>query len=183
MERMTAIGAVVLVVVAIGAGQAIGDDRPPADIQGRSLGSSHRPAAAAVEEVGPGEERVDVTGVVDGDTFVVEDGRTVRLLGVASCPLETPAGRQARRTAESRLLGEFPQRVTLVPQPGVHHDEFGRLLRYVELDGHDFGEYMVQYDHTGIADPAANFVSNEYLGRLYAADLVYATAPPSGRNC
>lgn len=66
-------------------------------------------------------------------------------------------------------------------------DRWGRLLRYVQtVVGRgqigDYGLYMVRYDHTGVYQ-GDNDASDEYVQQLYAADLVYAENPPSGREC
>jgi hypothetical protein len=53
----------------------------------------------------------------------------------------------------------------------------------VKTGGADWGEWMVRHDHTGIYDPARNDASQAYLERLYANDLIYASRPPSGREC
>jgi len=127
-------------------------------------------------------EKVEVTEVVDGDTFKVADGRTIRVLGIDSCETGTQGGHEAKLAAEVALTGSR-KNVTLVQEPGVDKDKYGRHLRYVKVDGEDFGLDMVQWDHTGIYNPKYNDASKQYLDQLYALDTKYSSNPPSGREC
>jgi hypothetical protein len=107
----------------------------------------------------------------------------VRLLGIDSCEMDTYGGREAKAAAEAQLAGALGGSVTLTVQPGApDKDRYGRLLRYVSVGGVDLGQYLVQFDHTGVYQ-GENDASPEYLRRLYAADLVYASNPPAGRDC
>jgi endonuclease YncB( thermonuclease family) len=138
--------------------------------------------ASALPGAGPGE-RVTVADVIDGDTFELADGRRVRVLGIDSCELDTPGGREAREEALPLQGGD----VFLRTEPGVETDRDGRLLRYVQaiIGGGqigDYGLYMVRYDHTGVYQ-GDNDASGEYVQQLYGADLIYAASPPSGREC
>jgi endonuclease YncB( thermonuclease family) len=138
--------------------------------------------APALPGAGPGE-RVTVAEVIDGDTFELTDGRRVRVLGIDSCEMDTPGGREARQEALPLRGGD----VNLRTEPGVDTDRDGQLLRYVQavIGGgqiDDYGLYMVRYDHTGVHQ-GDNDASPEYVQRLYAADLIYAANPPSGREC
>jgi micrococcal nuclease len=129
----------------------------------------------------PAGENVQVKRVIDGDTFELADGRQVRVLGIDSCEMSTYGGKDAETDAESNLTSGLT--VTLIAQPGVDTDRFGRLLRYVTVNSKDFGLYMVKYDHTGVYQGKPNDAAPDYLQRLYGADLEYAANPPAGRNC
>lgn len=138
------------------------------------------PTYAAPVEPLPDGEKATVARVVDGDTFELADGRTVRVLGIDSCETDTPGGRDATAAAQLELANRS---VILTAEPGVDTDRYDRLLRYVSTSGlGDFGEHMVQYDHTGVYQ-GDNDASAEYLAKLYANDLVLAANPPSGREC
>jgi micrococcal nuclease len=93
---------------------------------------------------------VTVTRVLDGDTFdVIDDAGTVRvrILGIDAPEIShdrTPAecGGQAAATALTQLL--LGVTVTLTTDPvSDTMDQYGRLLRYVTLDGVDVGAQMI----------------------------------------
>lgn len=137
-------------------------------------GPSGSPEAAGPARAGDlvAARTVTVTSVTDGDTFDTADGQTVRVLGIDSCESSTPRGPEA--TAEARrLLAD--QVVTLVEEPGVDTDRFGRQLRYVQLPGGaDYGLTVVGAPHTGVYQ-GNNDAGPAYLDQLRAAD--------DGRNC
>jgi endonuclease YncB( thermonuclease family) len=143
-------------------------------------------AAAMPERPAAVDDRFDVNRVIDGDTFVITDGRSVRVIGIDSCENHgadaSPGGDDAKAQAES-LIAASGWKVDLTTQPGAPDvDRDGRLLRYVRLTSGDFGVQMVGYDHTGIYQ-GDNDASQTYLDQLYAHDLDYAANPPSGREC
>ena len=83
-----------------------------------------------------------VTRVIDGDTFVIESGDRVRMIGInapeASDILGPPSNRRLKE------LIEFKQVQLLTDDITSDRDRYGRLLRYVELDGEDINLRMVQ---------------------------------------
>lgn len=139
------------------------------------------PIAAAPAFAG---EPVTVTDVVDGDTFKTSDGRTIRVLGIDSCEAGTYGGDLATSDARLKLTSTYDGPVTLTSQVGVDTDQSGRQLRYVQFGSNheDFGEYMVQNDHTGVYQ-GRNDASADYVARLYSLDTKYSASPPSGREC
>jgi micrococcal nuclease len=114
-----------------------------------------------------------VTRVIDGDTFVVDGGTEVRVLGIDSCEAPTAGGRRATRAAEDAILG---QAVRLTTEPGVDLDRYGRELRYVSYAGGDFAEMMVRADHTAIYTKGRNDASAAVQARLRSLD-------GNGRTC
>lgn len=110
-------------------------------------GSSESPGPGRVVEL-VAARTVTVTSVTDGDTFDTSDGQTVRVLGIDSCESSTPRGPEATAEARRLLTGQV---VTLVEEPGVDTDRFGRQLRYVQLPaGGDYGLTIVGAPHTGV---------------------------------
>lgn len=126
---------------------------------------------------GPGvlDRTVAVEKVVDGDSFVIEGGTTVRVLAADSCEGRTDAGPRGRADAATVLDGAT---VTLRREPTGRNDadRDGRLLRYVEVPGvGDLGEFMIKKPHTGVYT-GFNDASADYLARLRDLDT-------DGRRC
>ena len=83
-----------------------------------------------------------VTYVVDGDTFWVRpaDGGkpvSVRVDGIDAPEICQPGGGISRDALKRRTLG---QRIAVF---GRRHDDYGRLLARLELNGDDLGQWMV----------------------------------------
>jgi len=123
---LTAIAALAVVVaVVMGFSGAAGEDTV-AD-----------PAATTASSPQP----VDVLGITDGDTIDTTAGK-VRLIGI-----DTPERGAWGYADAGAELGAFLSAgpVTLVAVPGHDDtDRYGRLLRYVRVDGRDAGEHMLQ---------------------------------------
>lgn len=134
------------------------------------------PTSAPTPTPSPAGEQVTVLRVKDGDSFLLVDGREVRVLGIDSCELSSPAGPAAKAAAAALLNGTT---ITLRSEPGVELDRFDRMLRYVDVPSShgllDFGVEMVGADHTGIY-AGHNDASPSYLDLLRDADH-------GGRNC
>jgi endonuclease YncB( thermonuclease family) len=149
----------------------------PSTAEWESVFSSEGPMPDAASSV-------QVSRVIDGDTFELVNGKRVRVLGIDSCEAtgahKSPGGAEATAKARELLVGT----VTLSSQPGAPDvDRYGRLLRYVQVDGEDFGVAMVGYDHTGVYQ-GDNDASDAYVEQLYAHDRDHtALPPPSGREC
>lgn len=107
--------------------------------------------AAAAWGASPALRKGRVEWVADGDTITVRIGETkekVRLVGIDTPELDDAnpwwraLAERARDHAKSRLLGRT---VVLEPDPvGADRDKYGRLLRYVVLDGKDVNEEMIR---------------------------------------
>lgn len=96
-----------------------------------------------------------VKRVVDGDTFELENGERVRMLGIdtpekfESSKLDRDAERTGRDKKTIKKLGDLSseytkkliggKKVILVPEPNYEDkDRYGRLLRYVYLEDGTF---------------------------------------------
>jgi len=92
-----------------------------------------------------------VTKVVDGDTFHVQQGGidvTVRVLAIDTPETVDPRrpdgcfGQEASQQAHRLLDGKA---VNLTPDPTQgDKDRYGRSLRYVQVDGKDYGLTMIE---------------------------------------
>jgi micrococcal nuclease len=99
---------------------------------------------------------VQVQRVIDGDTLKVDiagTGETVRIIGI-----DTPETVHPNKAVEcfgmeasNRLKGLLDDKAILLqPNPAEDRDRYGRMLRYVELDGEDIGAGMIRdgYAHS-----------------------------------
>lgn len=79
--------------------------------------------------------------VIDGDTIALSDGSTVRLIGI-----DSPERGQCGFDEASVVLAELitGQSITLVPGARDDVDRYGRLLRYVEVNGVDADLKMIE---------------------------------------
>lgn len=121
-------------------------DTSTSDTSTTSVPATSVPTTAPTEEELPPDERSSgpvVTSVTDGDTFDVDlDGtvETVRIIGV-NAP-ESGECFAAEATAFLREVIEG-RRVDLVTDVS-DRDQYGRLLRYVLVDGTDVGVELVR---------------------------------------
>jgi endonuclease YncB( thermonuclease family) len=143
-------------------------------------------AAILLVGSGPGDGRGPtpsatglVTQVVDGDTVDVAGVGRVRIIGIDTPEQGRCGYDEASRTLSSLVLGET---VTLVPGAATDVDRYGRLLRYVQVDGVDVGLALL---HSGRA--VARYDSRDGYGehpreQLYrdedAASPDRCAAPP-----
>ena len=87
-----------------------------------------------------------VTRVVDGDTLWVKNSANTRPVKVRIQGIDAPeicqlGGLQAREALKRKALG---QSVTVTPKA---HDDYGRTIGIVHLQGHDIGRWMVAQGH------------------------------------
>ncbi len=125
---------------------------PPASPTMTSLPSA--PTAAArtptVDSASPsptttaasGRERVLVTRVIDGDTVVIDGGARVRYIGIDT-PEDTNTKECFGDRATERNLALVEGRFVELERDVSETDRFGRLLRYVWVDGLLVNEQLV----------------------------------------
>jgi len=86
-------------------------------------------------------ETTKVTRVIDGDTFEIESGEKVRLIGINAPEISDLYGQEAKQ-----YLTELIENKTVDMQiDNISNDRghFHRLLRYIILDGVDLNKQMV----------------------------------------
>lgn len=94
------------------------------------------------------DEKVKISYVIDGDTFVLENGEKVRYIGIDSPELNQPGPEDdeclawVARLRNMQLLSKGE--VTLVKDPDVDKDKYGRLLRYVYVNDVFVNEVMAR---------------------------------------
>ncbi len=102
-----------------------------------SAGTSGTPRSSA----GGPEATATVERVVDGDTLEVSSGDRVRLIGIDT-PEVGECGDDEAAAVLRRLVDG--RRVSLVAGASQDRDRYGRLLRYVEVDGVDANLVLLQ---------------------------------------
>ncbi|WP_082605912.1 thermonuclease family protein [Nocardioides sp. Root190] len=122
------------------------------------------PTTAEPEPVAEVETYV-VTRVVDGDTVDLDNGESVRLLGI-----DTPErGECGFGPAESALKRLVQGKEVVLSGGDTDRDRYDRLLRYLDLDGVDAGLRMLQ---AGLA--IARYDSRDGYGRHPREDAYIA---------
>jgi micrococcal nuclease len=82
-----------------------------------------------------------VTRVIDGDTFETETGERVRLVGINAPEISDIFGEEGKQHLIDLIEGKT---VDLEPDHiSNDRDRYGRLLRYVILNGDDINKQMV----------------------------------------
>ena len=82
-----------------------------------------------------------VVRVIDGDTFVIEGGERVRMIGINAPELKDPFGVESKTHLKKLIENKY---VNLIKgDDTADGDYFKRLLRYVYLDGADISLAMI----------------------------------------
>ncbi len=98
------------------------------------------------------EELVKVIRVIDGDTIVLENGKTVRYIGIDAPELNLKKGKpecyglEAKKKNEELVLGKKVRLEKDVSET----DKYGRLLRYVYVDDIFVNEFLVREGYATI---------------------------------
>ncbi|MGB4114997.1 MAG: thermonuclease family protein [Polaromonas sp.] len=113
-----------------------------------------------------------VTRVVDGDTLWVKTSASqqplkVRIQGIDAPEICQPGGDQARDALKGQVLG---QSVTVTSGA---HDDYGRTIGSVHLQGQDMGRWQVAQGHAWVYSYRARRV-------LYADEFAQAQAARRG---
>lgn len=127
---------VLILVVILATATTLGGCRPSASSpKGEEPGLSPLLARGAA-----GQETAVVEAVSDGDSLVLQGGERVRLLGLDAPEVGQPGADISRGYLEKLLVGK---RVRL-EKDQTDRDRYGRLLRYVFLDGEMVNARLVQ---------------------------------------
>jgi endonuclease YncB( thermonuclease family) len=116
-----------------------GDERKETGGKKLEVGDEKKETGSKRLEGRDEREEVGVGYVVDGDTIILEDGRKVRYIGVDAPELGEEGSDddeylawKARMRNMELLKGSD---LRLVKDPDMDKDKYGRLLRYVYIDG------------------------------------------------
>jgi endonuclease YncB( thermonuclease family) len=83
----------------------------------------------------------EVVRVVDGDTVVLDDSEIVRIAGIDTPERGQCGYQQARSYMESLVLNKT---VGLSQAGKRQTDKYGRIIRYISVDGEDVGLKMIE---------------------------------------
>lgn len=174
----TSVGAVPSTAHAVdpGAGESTAPAPPTSEVVA-STTTTAAPFATTTTEGARRVGAVNVVEVIDGDTIRVAGGHKVRLIGIDT-PERGQCGYTEAAIGLSWLIGGRP--VVLVPGARTDTDRYGRLLRYVEVDGVDLNLAMIR---SGRA--IARYDSRDGYGRHPREDSYVAAdaASPDANTC
>jgi micrococcal nuclease len=93
------------------------------------------------QEVGASQPRptLVVTRVIDGDTIYLSNGEKVRLVGINAPESGEPCSAESKGELERLVLGKTVE----LEKDISERDQYGRLLRYIYVDGFFVNEMMV----------------------------------------
>ena len=95
-----------------------------------------RPEAERLEQKASGfkfetVEKGIVARVIDGDTFVLENGERVRLIGIDTPEKGEPCFEEAKNRLQELVLGKD----VLLHKDKSNRDKYGRLVRFAYVEG------------------------------------------------
>jgi micrococcal nuclease len=86
------------------------------------------------------EDTLICTAVIDGDTFRLSTGETVRLIGIDAPELSQPGGEKSREYLAQLILNKG----VTVEKGDEDRDKYNRLLRFVYIDDVCINEVMIE---------------------------------------
>ena len=87
-------------------------------------------------------QEIKVVRVIDGDTFVIEGGERVRMIGINEPELKDIYGVESKNHLKTLIESKY---VYLIKGDGTDNkDYFKRLLRYVYVDSTDINLKMIE---------------------------------------
>lgn len=121
---------------------------------------------------------IKVTRVIDGDTFELESGEKVKLIGIDCPEMDTEEGKEAKGFVKDLVEGKAVRLELDVQQK----DKYGRLLAYIFIkkdwgkDGHLLAKFPKGFYHMNIGEDSYLFLNATIIGVGYASPM---TIPPN----
>lgn len=106
--------------------------------------------------------KAKVTKVIDGDTIVISDGNQVRLIGIDTPELKKCFYQEAKDTTTALVSGQEVELESDINDK----DDYGRLLRYVYVEGEMVNEFLVTW---GFAEAEDFFPEKRHYTRFLSA--------------
>ena len=91
---------------------------------------------------------VKVIRIIDGDTFEIENGDKVRMIGIDAPELKDNEGLESKN--HLKLLIENKYVSLIKDEKNKNKDFFGRLLRYVYLEDSDINLKMIEDGYANV---------------------------------
>ena len=89
-----------------------------------------------------------VIRIIDGDTFEIENGDKVRMIGIDAPELEDEGGIESKNYLKLLIENKY---VSLIKdEKNKNKDFFGRLLRYVYLEDSDINLKMIEDGYANV---------------------------------
>tara|TARA_B110000259_G_C13751073_1_gene296620 strand:- start:26 stop:415 length:390 start_codon:yes stop_codon:yes gene_type:complete len=104
---------------------------------------------------------VMVIRVIDGDTFEIENGDKVRMIGIDAPELKDNEGLESKN--HLKLLIENKYVSLIKDEKNKNKDFFGRLLRYVYLEDSDINLKMIEDGYANVYTKFKFTKSKEYI--------------------
>ena len=102
-----------------------------------------------------------VIRVIDGDTFEIENGDKVRMIGIDAPELKDNEGLESKN--HLKLLIENKYVSLIKDEKNKNKDFFGRLLRYVYLEDSDINLKMIEDGYANVYTKFKFTKSKEYI--------------------
>ncbi|MDA9593688.1 thermonuclease family protein [Flavobacteriaceae bacterium] len=104
---------------------------------------------------------VKVVRIIDGDTFEIENGDKVRMIGIDAPELKDNNGLESKNHLKFLIENKY---VSLIKdEKNNNKDFFGRLLRYVYLDNSDVNLKMIEDGYANVYTKFKFTKSKEYI--------------------
>ena len=104
---------------------------------------------------------VKVVRIIDGDTFEIENGDKVRMIGIDAPELKNEGGLKSKN--HLKLLIENKYVSLIKDEKNNNKDFFGRLLRYVYLEDSDINLKMIEDGYANVYTKFKFTKSKEYI--------------------
>ncbi|MBU7045619.1 MAG: thermonuclease family protein [Theionarchaea archaeon] len=108
------------------------------------------------------KDTIFCTTVIDGDTFRLETGETVRLIGIDAPELSQPGGKKSREYLARLILNKG---ITL-EKSNEDRDKYNRLLRFVYIGNLCINEEMIKQGYAEARYLSLNDPCREYYIQL-----------------
>ena len=104
---------------------------------------------------------VKVIRIIDGDTFEIENGDKVRMIGIDAPELKDNEGLESKN--HLKLLIENKYVSLIEDKKNKNKDFFGRLLRYVYIENTDVNLKMIEDGYANVYTKFKFTKSKEYI--------------------